>query len=239
MAKHLAEPDEEQPPAPIWRTKVALSAVLMLAVIVMTVFGFRWLTSDQPGTPDTTFAVNNSEAEPSLEDDEAVADTAQEDEDSADQGTSSEQIIVHVAGEVHNPGIAELTGDARVVDAIEAAGGPTDGAHLDALNLAALANDGDYILVPDSAADAAQDDPLPPGGGNEPDGAAGAGNGTVNINTADAAALETLPGIGPATASDIIGHRDQHGDFTDLASLEEVSGIGPATRERLNGLVSW
>lgn len=61
----------------------------------------------------------------------------------------------------------------------------------------------------------------------------------VNINTADTAALETLPGVGPATAEQIIAHREQHGDFTNLASLEEVSGIGPATRERLDGLVSW
>jgi len=73
-------------------------------------------------------------------------------------------------------------------------------------------------------------------------GPAGPGSGdasVVNLNTADAAELETLPGVGPATADQIISHREQHGPFTQLADIEAVSGIGPATRERLDGLVSW
>lgn len=227
MGKHLAEPDEQQPRAPIWRTKVALSAVLMLVVIVATVFGFRWLITDQPATQDSTFAVDNTDPEP-------FDDTSEEATDTTDE-PSGAVTIIHVAGEVHEPGIVELSGDIRVVDALEAAGGPTDQAQLDALNLAAVANDGDYILVPDreTAQDFnAVDAPAEPGVGGE-------STGTVDINTADSAALETLPGVGPATAADIIAHREQHGAFTDLADLEAVSGIGPATRERLDGLVEW
>lgn len=233
MAKHLAEPDENQPRAPIWRTKIALSAVLMLAVVVMTIFGFRWLITDRSGTQDTTFAVNNSEPEP--QDTDQSPDAGSDHDMSEDDSLNTEQLIVHVAGEVHEPGIVELSADARVVDAIKAAGGPTEQAHLDALNLAAVATDGDYILVPDH-----QDATANPGHPAEaPGSASSTDNGTVNINTGDVAALETLPGVGPATAEQIIAHREQHGSFTDLTSLEEVSGIGPATRERLDGLVSW
>src|SRR5699024_8551945 len=126
------------------------------------------------------------------------------------------------AGEVQHPGIVELDVDERVLDAIEAAGGPTPDAQLDALNLAAVVHDGEYILVPDTetASDAA--------GPQTSDTGAGAGTGAsapVNLNTADATELETLPGVGPATAEQIIAHREQHGPFSQLADIESVSGI--------------
>lgn len=236
MAKHLAEPGEDQPRAPIWRTKVALSAVLMLAVVIATIFGFRWLITDQPGTQDTTLAVNNSQADSLPTDSDTAPDPDPENGAPTSPESSGNPIIVHVAGEVHEPGIVELTADGRVVDAIEAAGGATEQAQLDALNLAAVASDGDYILVPDREAEGS---PTRLSAPTAATGSAEAGSGTVNLNTADATTLETLPGVGPATAAQIIAHREQHGAFTDLASLEEVSGIGPATRERLDGLVSW
>lgn len=226
MAKHLERIEQHKPP--IWRTKVALSAVLMLIVVVLTVYGFRWLVTDRPDVPEPTVAVNRGESESVDPSDEPalVVETP-----------ASETTIVHVAGEVKRPGIVELGPDSRVVDAIESAGGPTDAAQLDALNLAAAVNDGDYILVPnqETAADAnAQGPPTHSGAPGGTDAAP-----KVNVNTADSAELETLPGIGPATAADIIAHREQHGPFTQLADLEAVSGIGPATRERLDGLVTW
>lgn len=236
MAKHLAEPGEHQPRAPLWRTKVALSAVLMLAIVIATIFGFRWLITEQPGAQDTTLAVNNSQEDSPGSESDAEPTTEHEDDVLMSDDSSDSQLIVHVAGEVHDPGIVELTANARVVDAIEAAGGATEQAQLDALNLAAVASDGDYILVPNREADGSNVGSDSPAATH---GSADVGTGMVNINTADTAALETLPGVGPATAEQIIAHREQHGDFTNLASLEEVSGIGPATRERLDGLVSW
>jgi len=237
MAKHLAEPSEDQPRAPLWRTKVTLSAVLMLVLVIGTFFGFRWLINDQPGGQDTTLAVNNKQEDSSSSKPEVSPTPQLNDEDVAQLDEISEgSLIVHVAGEVHEPGIVELAADDRVVDAIEAAGGATQQARLDALNLAAVVSDGDYIMVPDREADNSNLGAELPSSSH---GSAQADNGPVNINTADSAALETLPGVGPATASQIIAHRDQHGDYTDLASLEAVSGIGPATLERLDGLVSW
>lgn len=226
MAKHLADNEELQQP-PIWRTKVALSAVLMLIVVVVTVYGFRWLITAQPSTPEPTVAVDHEDVNtPDLTEDPAPDASP----------TPGQTVIIHVAGEVQHPGIVELDVDERVVDAIEAAGGPTPDAQLDALNLAAVVHDGEYILVPDTetASDAA--------GSQTSDTGAGAGTGAsapVNLNTADATELETLPGVGPATAEQIIAHREQHGPFSQLADIESVSGIGPATRERLDGLVTW
>lgn len=226
MAKHLAEPIESSRQAPIWRTKIALSAVLMVIVIILTVLGFRWLTTDHEATPDSALTVNNTEPEPF----DPPSDDA-----SVPEETPNELLVVHVAGEVQQPGIVELEPTARVIDAIESAGGPTDEAQLDALNLAAIVNDGEYILVPDRQSTAATPANPPAAGGTGPAG----NNATVNLNTADSTELETLPGVGPATAEKIIAHREQHGAFAQLSDLEAVSGIGPATLERLDGLVTW
>ncbi|HJF14104.1 MAG TPA: helix-hairpin-helix domain-containing protein [Enteractinococcus helveticum] len=226
MAKHLAEPLGQSQQAPIWRTKIALSAVLMVIIIILTILGFRWLTTDHEATPDSALTVNNTEPEPF---DPPVDDA------SVPEETQRDLLIVHVAGEVQQPGIVELEPTARVIDAIDNAGGPTDEAHMDALNLAAIVNDGEYILVPDRQTTAeAPPNSLPSGG----TGLAGS-NPTVNLNTADSTELETLPGVGPATAEKIIAHREQHGAFAQLSDLEAVSGIGPATLERLDGLVTW
>lgn len=225
MAKHLAPAGTPQKP-PIWRTKVAVSAVLMLAVVVLTVAGFRWLMGTQDSTPPSTIAVNSNQPPPAPPDTTEVSEAP----------GATDMVIVHVAGEVHEPGIVELPPEARVVDAIAGAGGATEEAAVNALNLAALVHDGEYILVP-SQQDAQQG--LPGGPPAGPGTSNTTGQQSVNLNTADSAALETLPGIGPATAAQIIAHREQHGPFQELADIEAVSGIGPATRERLDGLVSW
>lgn len=162
----------------------------------------------------------------------------------AGAGSASGAVIVHVAGEVHEPGLVELPGGSRVADALQAAGGPTSRAELDQLNLAAPAVDASQILVPGPDTPVAGSEAAPGTGPGRPRGTAdtgGAGptNGTVNVNTADVATLEQLPGVGPALAGRIIEHREQVGPYGSLADLDAVSGIGPAMMERLEGLVSW
>ena len=137
-------------------------------------------------------------------------------------------VIVHVAGWVRRPGVYELRVGDRVVDALEAAGGARRGAMLDALNLAALLTDGQQVLVPRQADAAAAP------AGSVP----GLTTALVNINTADAAALETLPGIGEVLAATIIQYRDEHGPFGVVEELLEVSGIGEVTLEELRDLVT-
>ncbi len=126
-----------------------------------------------------------------------------------------ETVVVHVAGKVERPGIVELPAGSRVVDAVEAAGGADGGADLSALNLARVLVDGEQVAVGIEPAA----EPGPAGDAAEP---------VVNINTATAAELESLPGIGPVLAANIVAWRDEHGRFTVIEELQEVSGIGPA-----------
>ena len=146
-------------------------------------------------------------------------------------------VVVHVAGAVVRPGVVSLSSGARVVDAIDAAGGPRADADLDRLNLAAPVADGDRVLV------ARVGDPptpaLPTGGAHDvTDPAAGAGSvGPVDLNTATLAELEELPGIGPTLAAAIIAERDRRGGFGSVDDLRSVRGIGDARFADLRDLV--
>jgi competence protein ComEA len=147
------------------------------------------------------------------------------------------EVVVHVSGAVARPGLVTLRAGARVGDAIEAAGGPTDGADPSRLNLARLLEDGEHVHLP------REGEQLPAGWGGSGghDGAepsAGGGHGPVDLNRASAAELETLPGIGPAKAAAIIDHREQHGPFRVAGDLREVPGIGERTFQRLAELVT-
>lgn len=142
-------------------------------------------------------------------------------------------LVVHVTGAVKNPGIVRVPQGSRVNDAIEAAGGITAEAHLGTLNLAALVSDGMQILVasgPDETSTTTGDD-----GGSPPGEDGGA---LVNLNTATQAQLESLPGVGPATAGKILAWREEHGKFSKVEELQEIDGIGVKTFERLKPLVT-
>jgi competence protein ComEA len=133
-------------------------------------------------------------------------------------------IYVHILGAVERPGLYELREGARAVDAVAAAGGFADTADHAQLNLARFLVDGEQIVVPEVGAVAAA-----PGT---------ASDGRVNLNTADATALETLPRVGPALAERIIAWRDANGRFTAVEDLMSVSGIGTKTFDGLKDLVT-
>lgn len=139
-------------------------------------------------------------------------------------------VLVHVAGWVRRPGVFELRDGDRVVDAIDAAGGPRRGADLGALNLAAVLVDAQQVLVPKRG----QAEPAGPSASAGPEGSGD----LVNVNTATAPDLETLPGIGPVLAEAIVAYRDEHGPFTSVDQLEDVSGIGPVTLGEIRDLVT-
>lgn len=138
-------------------------------------------------------------------------------------------VVVHVAGEVEQPGIVELPVGARVGEAIDAAGGETQLAALDAVNLARVVSDGEQIYIPNA---------------DEPGVVAESHRGAegelhlVNLNSADATTLETLPGVGPALAGRIVDWRETNGGFTSEEQLLEVSGIGPKVFEGLRERVT-
>ncbi|HWC15016.1 MAG TPA: helix-hairpin-helix domain-containing protein [Actinomycetota bacterium] len=143
--------------------------------------------------------------------------------------TPSGGVVVHVAGAVREPGVVTLPPGARVADAIALAGGALRRADLDGLNLAAPVVDGAQILVPDRAQQ--------PAAVAVPSAVSTQGA-LVNINTADQALLETIPGIGPVTASAILEHRTSIGSFESLEQLLDVTGIGPATLESMRAYIT-
>ena len=187
--------------------------------------------------------------------------------ESAQGGASGEATVrVHVAGAVNNPGVYTLPAQGRAVDAIAAASGAAADADLDRVNLAGALSDGVQIYVPHRGETAAPAQ-IQPNGGTANAGQANAANGAaqngasqggtqpqpartltpagtaqkgstpVNINTATAEELQTLPRIGPAMAQRIIAWREAHGGFRSVDELDAVPGIGPSMLENLRPLV--
>ena len=182
---------------------------------------------------------------------------------SAQGGASGEATVrVHVAGAVNNPGVYTLPAQGRAVDAIAAASGAAVDADLDRVNLAGALSDGVQIYVPHRGETAAPAQ-IQPNGGTANAGQANAANGAsqggtqpqpartltpagsaqkgstpVNINTATAEELQTLPRIGPAMAQRIIAWREAHGGFRSVDELDAVPGIGPSMLENLRPLVT-
>ena len=159
-------------------------------------------------------------------------------------GAVPTEVVVHVAGAVVTPGVQRLPAGARVVDAVDRSGGARPDAELARVNLAAPLVDGQQVYVPV----AGETVPAPPPGASSPAGAGGrspagpsvdGGSGQlVNLNSATAEELDTLPGVGPATAEAILSHRDANGPFTSVDQLLDVRGIGDAKLEQLRDLVT-
>ena len=201
----------------------------------------RDISADAPGTTAGELADPEAEAEPApasgdtpviVEDSESPASAA------GDPGSA--HITVHVAGAVVRPGVYELPDTARIQDAIDAAGGPAPDADAEQLNLAERLADGMKVRVPlageqaevtGGAVDAAQ----PANAASTPSQQGAPA--LVNINTADETLLETLPGVGPATAQAIIEERSSGGPFTTPEDLMRVSGIGEKKFAKLQGLI--
>ena len=151
------------------------------------------------------------------------------------------RIMVDVVGAVARPGLHELPAGSRIADAVDAAGGLTAEADRMRLNLAEPLSDGARLWVPE-VGEAVAPDVVAVTAGAGVGGGAGAGDGgsaaPLNVNTAGAAALEELPGIGPALAAAIVDHRQRHGPFATVDELTEVSGIGPAKLEQIRPLAT-
>lgn len=129
-------------------------------------------------------------------------------------------LIVDVAGAVERPGVYRLPAGSRVDDAIRRAGGASAGSMLEAVNRAARLADGQQVVVPERG----------PGGAAA---SAASEEGPISLGTATVEQLDTIDGIGPVTAADIVEFRDQHGGLASVDQLDQISGIGPATMESL------
>ncbi|WP_045302709.1 ComEA family DNA-binding protein [Microbacterium trichothecenolyticum] len=151
------------------------------------------------------------------------------DQTPAASATPASRLYVHVSGAVRTPGLYVLPAGSRVVDAIAAAGGFADDADRDEVNLARTLDDGEQLPVPHEGEEApTAEAPGPPASADT----------RVDLNSADATLLETLPRIGPALAERIIAWRDDNGGFTSIEDLLAVPGIGDKMLESLRDLVT-
>lgn len=213
-----------------WRARLHLSGarlpvlvgVTAVAIVVMVCAGRLLLDA---ASSEGFAVVQPGDAEQAAGDGDAEA--------AADAGAlqaAPAPLRVHVGGAVAAPGVYDLAEGARVLDAVEAAGGFAEGAARDALNLARAVSDGEQVVVP-SEADIAAQEAVSAGAGGAAAGAgasaaAGGAGGKVNINTASAAQLDTLPGVGASTAEKIVADREANGPFKTVEDLKRVSGIG-------------
>lgn len=233
----VARPAPARPPGQVvaaWLAWVGLTRVLLTAASVALVgAGAYWLLRAQP--PDVAAALPVATSTPAGPVEATLPPPATS--PSASMPSAPAVLTVHVAGQVVHPGVYVLAPGARVVAAIDMAGGPAADGDLDALNLAGAVVDGQRIYVPPVGV---VDPATVAEGGPAPDAGAAASEpaGPLDLNTATAAQLETLPGVGPATARRIVDDRERNGPFASVNDLDRVSGIGPAKLDALRGLVT-
>ncbi|NTU90194.1 MAG: ComEA family DNA-binding protein [Actinobacteria bacterium] len=188
-------------------------AICVLCLILCGVALWRFIPSS-PQTSDVYELDHSAATKPATSQEEEVA-----------------TVVVDVTGAVCNPNIYELHEGARVFDAIAAAGGARSDAVTSAINLARLLSDGEQIYVP------SQEEFVNGASLGVMGGMSSEGGGLVNINTADASGLETLPGIGEATAKKIIADREANGPFASVEDIQRVTGIGEKKFEQIEGSI--
>jgi competence protein ComEA len=192
------------------RTQVAVAGAIVVALLFV---GARAIRGEGGGDSSgyTSYSDYGSDSE-----------SEDEDESFSVSGEAGD-LVVDVAGAVKKPGVYRMPAGSRVNDAVKRAGGSTGKAELDSINLAAHLADGQQVVVPERA----------PKGAAPATGALGAEEGPISLSTATAAELDTIDGIGPITAEDIIAFREEHGGLSSVDQLDQISGIGPATMESL------
>ncbi len=213
--------------------KGALVGVAVLVVVGVGIAGWRLIRTSS----DAQFTYENStvgdHADGAAGNSPAIGDPSASGEE-----TAPATVWVHVAGAVHAPGLYELSGGARVGDAVKAAGGVIPAGCLDAVNLARVLADGEQVYVP-----TAEEVAVGSISGAGVEGQASAGgesaNGTsIDINTASASELVALPGVGPATADKIVTDRETNGPFTSPEDIMRVTGIGEKKFEAIRDLIT-
>lgn len=199
--------------------------LIIAALIAAALIGAAFLIFTSNDSAQTEFSVQKGE----MEIDNAALDDPV-DAINAVEDAEPEQICVHIGGCVLNPGICYLRQGSRIADAVEAAGGMSEDAAVDAINLAKILNDGEQVIV-QSKSDLMQQQTEVPA----IDSAAKSqtGSGKININTASSSELQTISGIGQSKAEKIIEYREKSGPFKSVEDLTNISGIGEKTLESI------
>jgi competence protein ComEA len=145
-------------------------------------------------------------------------------------------VVVDVAGQVRHPGVATLPAGARVIDALTWAGGALPDTNTSTIDLARPLTDGEQVYLGPPGGGASAAGPAPVASGSSSSGSS-APSGPIDLNTATAEQLDTLPGVGPVLAGRIVDWRTTHGRFTSVDELQQVQGLGGKKFETLRPLV--
>lgn len=179
-----------------------------------------------------------------------IENQAKEGAEESEETTEKEKIIVHISGAVQNEGIVELESGSRVADAIEKAGGLKENAYMEEINLAYQLEDGEKIHIPTIEEQKEKENQETKVENESATGSDGTisrssnssiNNGSqtkININTATEEELDTLPGIGPSTATKILDYRKEKGKFKTIEEIKEVSGIGENKYEKIKDRIT-
>ncbi len=217
---------------PSWRERVEalvggvltarLAATAAVGLVSLVVVGIVVLRGPSPPPPETSLPFAGGAGDP------AASTTT------TTTTLEPAEVVVHAAGAVARPGVYRLAAGARVADLLDAAGGPVTGADLDRVNLAAPLEDGGRVFLPLVG----QDVPAVTGGSSPAgQGTEGVVRGPIDLNAATLTELDTLPGVGPATAQAILDERERRGGFGSVEELLDVRGIGEAKLAALRDLV--
>ena len=194
------------------KEKLTKNKIIILALLMLVLIGIYQLVTKEKNIDITAF---------------------EENVEASNKEVISNTIIVHIAGEVNNEGIYELAENSRIADAIDAAGGLTENAVLDNINLASFLEDGCKIYIPK------KEDEILENKDAEDNNLANkeSKNLKININTASQKELETLPGIGTLIAKRIIEYRKVNGRFSDIEEIKKVNGIGESKFKNIKDFI--
>ncbi len=227
---------------------------ILIIVITIITIGVAYYAYTSFGKNDFTIESSNLEINGVNEEEKSKVENGVDSEEKEDEN-SENKIIVHISGEVKNQGVVELEENSRVNDAIEKAGGVTENAYMKDINLAYKLEDGMKIYIPskEEVENSKNNGTSVNGGvsssneyysyGENTNGSSNVNskkdesNKKVNINTANKEELDTLPGIGEATAGKIIDYRNKNGKFKTKEEIKEVSGIGDSKYEQIKDLI--
>lgn len=211
------------------KQKIFISIVIIIIFALVLIYVYQKLYEE-----DSEIILSNNINDVTLNTNEIGTKEEKNDE---------EKVVVHVIGEVNNPGVVTLPEGSRIIDAINKAGGKTEEADLSKINLAFIVEDGTQIYIPRINENLNQINLISDGAGigviiNDSNLEENKVEVKVNINTANKEKLETLPGIGETTAQKIIDYRESNGKFKTIEDIKNVSGIGEAKYESLKDKIT-